>query len=80
MIAMAATLSPWASAMAILITGSLNVTELATSVPAILLIKSPSMSGMRAWTMPSMSVGAARNISVREVGPFKMKSRRCSVD
>ncbi len=39
---------------------ALKVTELATRVPAILLMKSPSIRGMRDWTIPSIRLGAER--------------------
>jgi hypothetical protein len=63
-----------------LITGSLKVTALATRVPATLLMKSPSVRGMRAWTAPSMRVGTERKSMVRVSEPLRMSSRRSAVD
>ena len=80
MIAIAATLRPCASAVIILITGSENVTAEATSVPAILLTKSPSMSGMSDCTTPSMRLGMDRNMTLRQIEPFRMSSLRSCVD
>ncbi|MGB4586531.1 MAG: hypothetical protein WBH66_05760 [Rectinemataceae bacterium] len=80
MMAKAATLKPWETAVIILMSGSEKVTADATRVPEILLMKSPSMRGMSACTTPSMRLGKDRNSIVLEIDLLRMRSRRSAVD
>lgn len=48
---------------------------LAAIVPTILLMKSPSITGIIDWTKPIISVGTDSNRIVEDIGPFKISSR-----
>jgi hypothetical protein len=78
-IAIPATLKPCANAPIILIIGPQYETELAATVPTILLMKRPSITGIKDCTMPIMSAGTESNKIVIGTGPFKIRSRLCSV-